>query len=90
MKDNYTIRPQENILLKIENEILRLRNKELNQKIENVKYSLRCSIDSIDSKIEKNRNNYGIDRINDYRLVRLRAFRTKSKEILEMLEEFNL
>lgn len=85
MKDNYTIKPNEITLLKIENEILRLRNKELNQKIENVKHNLKCSIDSINSKIEKNRNNYHIDRINDYRLVRLRSFRQKSKEVLKML-----
>ena len=81
---------RENSQLNTQNELLKLRNKELIQTINKVKYNLRCSIDSINSKIEKNRNNYGTDRINDYRLVRLRAFRTKSKEILKMLEEFNL
>lgn len=75
----------ENNFLKEENNYLKLTNKKLNGAIDKVKYNLMCSIESINMKIFMNRNNYGIDRINDYRLVRLRAFRQKSKEILKML-----
>lgn len=85
LKGEITYLSSKTVNLEIENNYLKQRNERLIKKIGDVKYYLRSSINSIDSKIQNNRNNYHTNRINDYRLVRLRAFRQKSKEILKML-----
>lgn len=57
---------------------------DLQQRIEKAIDNLEKSIKSIDEKIAH--QDYGKNYINDYRKVRLRAIRSKSKEILSILK----
>ena len=63
---------------------------EYNNTIKEVRYNLENSIKSINEKLKNNKEPFEvidgrIQYINDYRVVRLKAFRTKCKELLEIL-----
>ena len=62
--------------------------------IKEVRDNLENSIKSINEKLKNNKEPFEvidgrIQYINDYRVVRLKAFRTKCKELLEILDKTN-
>ena len=70
------------------------KNKKLHSIIKEVRDNLENSIKSINEKLKNNKEpfeviNGKIQYINDYRVVRLKAFRTKCKELLEILDKEN-
>ena len=69
-------------------------NKRLHSIIKEVRDNLENSIKSINEKLKNNKEPFEvidgkIQYINDYRVVRLKAFRTKCKELLEILDKEN-
>ena len=70
-------------------------NKRLHSIIKEVRDNLENSIKSINEKLRSNKEPFEvidgrIQYINDYRVVRLKAFRTKCKELLELLDKENI
>ena len=68
------------------------KNKKLHSIIKEVRDNLENSIKSINEKLKNNKEPFEvidgkIQYINDYRVVRLKAFRTKCKELLEILDK---
>ncbi len=70
-------------------------NERLHSTIKEVRDNLENSIKSINEKLKNNKEPFEIidgriQYINDYRVVRLKAFRTKCKELLEILDKENI
>lgn len=66
-------------------QIINEHDKQMTKIIEMVENMCLSSIKSVDNAI--NNNDFGENYINDYRIIRLKAFRTKSREILNKIKE---
>lgn len=78
---------------RVANECIRLKeeNKELKEVIDKIRKKLESSIESINQKFLDDKQikveNHRVVNMNDYQIVRLKAFRTKCKELLDILKE---